>query len=356
MAKHVYIDLNPLLNTEAIIKEAFTERGDGKTTGLVKTAWNSRFDSGKTAVLCRRFATEMGTSYLDDILNKVKTYCDPSKTQNLRYTGSYKRGGIYLIDKDNKDDFRPIFHLFPLTMAGRMKSGLDYATHKNLYIDEYIPLDQRYIKDEAIAILELYRTIDRDHFDNYVLICGNLLVSTKAPATDKFFGIDRPYDKNALTLHKGNSIAILTHKNKGNVATLKQSKFGSLIAGTTYQNYAEGGTLDTTYTPPIIERMPKGKHTDIYVTDGIDTLCASIYQTCLLFSKVGLKEAKEACERNRAPLFTTDKTQGKDFIYIKEAANLAKVLRLHFIHGTFYFTDTKTAFDILNIAVTLSKL
>ncbi len=353
MRKHVYIDLNPLINTGALICEAFTERGDGKTTALIKDAYRSWKSTGKTACVCRRFATEMGNSYLNDILEKLKTFClTDEEAENLVCTGSYKKGGVFIKLKDQKA-LRPIFQLFPLSMAGKLKSGLDYATHRNLYIDEYIPLDGRYLPNEAEAILELYRTIDRDHDEGYILICGNPILIKRLPATDSYFDVHRNYAKSGLTTHCDNTLAILTHRNRGNVENVKQSRLGKLTAATNYSAYATGGAL-THYELPITQARQQGVKKCFYVTDGIDWLKGSLSKDCLILTKTQKNEAVNPENVNN--VYSIDPTIGGGYKYIFRDERAKQTLRPYFANGQFFFRDYNEALDILDIAVKLSKI
>ena len=55
----IYINLDPLVKRDSIFKMCLSDRGDGKTTELKRLALESFYESGKTAVFCRRFCSEM---------------------------------------------------------------------------------------------------------------------------------------------------------------------------------------------------------------------------------------------------------------------------------------------------------
>lgn len=351
MSKRVYIDLNPILSAPAWWKEAFTDRGDGKTSAIVKTAINSRIESGLTATLCRRYGTEMGAQFKDDVLTKVKKFCPEAWEKcDFIWQGSLKKGGLFLVDKSNPAT-RPYIHAFPLSMVAKMKSGLDVETHRNLYIDEYIPLDGKYLPNETEVILELYRTIDRDSlltvdpYLNYVLICGNRI--GRAPATDLYFNVDHDYNASALKLYKNDSIAILTYTNKGHSEDVKRSKLADLIAGTPYAGYAAGGVLRG-ITPQLWARkLPPAA----FIVQGT-TSRATIY----LAPDSGIIIQAGSEYNSPAICLTIDPTDNSGYIWIKRADKLCALLRQAFALGRVYYANKHTAELCIDITTYLSRL
>lgn len=355
MSKRVYIDLKPLLNCPAFWKEAFTDRGDGKTSAIVKTAIESRLSSGLTPTICRRWGSEMGKQFKDDILTKIKKFCPEVYEQcNLVWQGNLKQGGLFLVDK-NEPAARPYIHAFPLSMVTKMKSGLDVSTHRNLYIDEYIPLDGRYLPNEAEVILELYRTIDRDYllttepYLNYVLICGNRV--GRAPATDLYFNVDHDYNTNTLKLYKDNSIAVFTYANKGHTEYVKTSKLASLVRGTPYADYAEGGALRPTAPQIWAKKLPPAN----FIIKGANThtlLCFDTLSGALILSAIYTPLSY--------PLsiirLTIDPTDNSGYVWVKRIDKLCERIRNAFTLGRVMYTDTHTAELCVDITTYLSRL
>lgn len=243
---HKYVDLNPLFESGAFWLEAFTDRGDGKTTYIAKKAFNSWVESGKTAVLCRRFDTEITENFRKDILRKIFTFCPESAKLDAKWKGT-KKDGWNLLTSDGES----IIFCFPLSRVKNFKSALDYSTHRNIFIDEYCPMDGVTLTDrrrnETEIILELYRTIDRDHYDNFILICGNRI--NRAPETDLYFGLDINYNVNSLKTYKNGTIAVLVYSDKANTETARASKLGILTEGTRYNDYLTGGMLESFKAP-----------------------------------------------------------------------------------------------------------
>ena len=248
MAKTVYINLRPLAREKSIFKMAISDRSDGKTTGAVWLAVESFDESGKSATFCRRFSTEMGTLFFEQIEKALTTKDATGEwagigSRDFDFVKPSKKEGVgrLLLQPLDSDKKKTALTFAPLSKAGRLKSAFDYETHRHLFIDEYIPLDRRYLPKETEAILELYRTIDRNHFDNYVMICGNKV--EKDNPVFQYFNITTW--KNGLNTFKNGAFSLLMYHNKGNAKNIEKSAFFDLVRGTPYEEYTGGGFLRT---------------------------------------------------------------------------------------------------------------
>lgn len=235
--KKVYIDFGPILSDEdSIFKYISSDRSDGKTTGIIRTAYDVWRETGLCGVIARRFSTEITTLYCETMLTnlrKVRPDCG-----KLTYKGSPKKDGVQLFADGN-----PIAVCVPLSRAYAIKSSLDVATHKNLYVDEYVPLNGRYLpkNGDVPAILEIYRTIDRDTFTNFCLISSNH-ISLSNPVFSYFNVVPR----NGISRWKNGRFILLQVANKGNREQIRNSPFGELVAGTPYEEYTQGGAITET--------------------------------------------------------------------------------------------------------------
>lgn len=354
MSKRIYIDLNPLLNSPAFFKQAITTKGDGKTTALIKTAIHSRQNTGLTPVFCRRYGTEMGDQFKRDVLNKIRQHMpEVWDSGDFVWQGNLKKGGLYLINKKEPDGL-PYMHAFPLSMIEKMKSGLDVTTHRNIYIDEYIPLSGRYLPHEVTDILDLYQTVDRDRiltvkpYLNYIICCGNKI--GHIPATDLFFNVDHNYTVNALTLYKNDTFAIFSYANKGHIDDIKRSPFDCLVSGTEYEEYAHGGQLRGLKPQiwkgktPNFNIIVKGKGASAVVSFGVNNE--------LIFRLTIAPHAEPLTYQ----MFTTDPTDNSGYIWLKRCDKLCQNIRKAFAVGRIFFTDKHSAAACLPIVEYMSKL
>lgn len=230
MPKKVYINIDKVLACNAIFKYVDSDRSDGKTTKLISLAFDNWKASGKITVLARRWSTEITKLYADTLITNLKKV---RETGEITHAGSAKKNGIHFYN-----DGKEFAVLVPISRASAVKSAFDVATHCNLYIDEYVPIDGRYVKNEVEAILELFRTIDRDTFTNYILVMSN-----HATESNPIFNYFEIFPKVGLTTYKSGTFAHLRVKNKGNINQVKLSPIGLLTDGTPYGNYAGGGII-----------------------------------------------------------------------------------------------------------------
>lgn len=354
MSNRIYIDLNPLLNSPAWFKQAITTKGDGKTTALIKTAIKSRQNTGLTPVFCRRYGTELGDQFKRDVLNKIKQHMpDVWKAGDFVWQGNLKKGGLYLINKKEPDAL-PYMHAFPLSMIEKMKSGLDVTTHRNIYIDEYIPLSGRYLPHEVTDILDLYQTVDRDSilkvkpYLNYVICCGNKI--GHIPATDLYFNVDHNYNTNALTLYKNGTFAILSYANKGHIQNVKQSPFESLIAGTDYAEYAHGGQLRP-ITPQLWKRPFPATSLIIKGKESI-ALCGLTFNDGIVLKLIPAPDLLPLSVMR----LTIEPTDNSGYVWIKRVGKLCQYMRAAFARGQVYYTDKHSAAAVQDIVTYLSRL
>lgn len=240
MSKKVFIDLHPLAQDKSIFKMALSDRSDGKTTECITLGLESFDETGKASVFARRFGTEFNNLFFDEFEKGMHVHGIVDGRDYDFKPPSKKTGvGQLLLQPLDSDVKKPAFTFCPLTKAGRLKSAFGHETHKNIYVDEYIPLDNRYIPDEVSAILELYKTVDRNNFDNYVMLTGNKI--TRFNPVFTFFKIEQW--KKGLNSYQNGAFSLLVYSNKGNVKLCEESVFGDLVRGTAYESYNAGEFL-----------------------------------------------------------------------------------------------------------------
>lgn len=240
--KQQYIDLKPLWNDkQSLFKVAASDRSDGKTTGLAILAIQTFRDTGKIATFCRRWSTEFTedfyTTFISNITEAITRGDVPADFLGNEHEikGSIKKGtrGLWI-------DGKKAVTFMPLSMISRYKSSFDYKTHRHLFIDEYIPLDNMYCVNELTKIFEAYQTIDRKHYDTICLIACNK-VSYSNPL---FLGFKIRTLKNGFNRYQNGRLCVFRWDSKVNAELAAKSPFGELVAGLEYGGYITGGFLE----------------------------------------------------------------------------------------------------------------
>lgn len=333
--KKVYINVDVAReDSRAFFKYIDSDRSDGKTTLMVRMAYDEFKASGKIAVLARRWAGDITKQAVDTLfinLKKVRPHIKACKA-----TGSPKKDGVHLFADD--EEFAV---LIPLSRANACKSAFDVATHKNLYIDEYVPLNKRYAPEEVAAILELYRTIDRDTFTNEIWVFSNH--TSNSNPIFSYFDIT---PRDGVSHWKNGRFILLRVANKGNRAAVKSSPLGELTEGTSYGDYAAGGSLEN-YDNIIYAKHDRARLPFVLY----DTKYFALYH-----SSIGL--VLDYVEPKAGEIIYTSKPNaGKHGgIYLPAAKELCKSLRIRFHNSQIFAASEKVLTDAQNLWKIFEKL
>lgn len=329
----IYINLDPLVKRNSIFKMCLSDRGDGKTTELKRLALESFYESGKTAVFCRRFCSEMEN---DDFLQTFPANIEaahPELLEGRKYAvkGSHKNTYGFFVSEVGGTELKKAISFLPLSMASKKKSAFDYKTHKNIYVDEYIPEDGIYLKNEARTLLNLYKTVDRNHEENYMIICGNKI--TRFNPVFDFFGVER--FSTGLNSFQSGELDVLIYRNKGNAETATRSKFGDLVKGTTFEGYNAGDFLESEIDKIIFPSHSKNVVLKIYAKGEFFAAYTSGYGSGICIDKAQRPNEFETA-------FAAEQTNAKNVIDIRadNAKNVRKMLQFYrYNNRLFYASD-----------------
>lgn len=244
--KRHFIDLSPLWGKGALLSMVLSDRSDGKSTAIATKAIQEHDEHGKASVFSRRWGTEFTAGFFDEFWANVNKKA-PALLRGRDFDFSKPKKNPtptparFWLSPVGGGDKRPAVEFIPLSMAGRYKSSLGHEKHGNIFIDEYIPLDGRYIKDEVTSILELYKTIDRAHNDTRITIAGNKI--TRFNPVFEYLNIKQW--KNGVNLYQNGAFALLVYSSKHNKQIDEKTAFNDLVRGTAYEEYNAGEFLIT---------------------------------------------------------------------------------------------------------------
>lgn len=203
------------------------ERGNGKTYGFKKTALNEYFKTGKKFMYIRRYDVELtksGASFFRDI---GKEYPD--------YTFEFKTGknGANFFCRNDSGHVSHIGYASAVTTGSKDKS-ISYDDVGMMCFDEFIAEKGPggYIRDEVRKFLNLYETVARMR-DVPIYFLANAL--TAYNPYFEFFNVTLPYNK---TYSKKGDIYIEVTESKKYRKAKKESRFGKIIEGTEFAEFA----------------------------------------------------------------------------------------------------------------------
>lgn len=246
MAKfNTYYSARELLGYKALFNLVLSDRSDGKTFNCKVRALEDYDKYHETTVYVRRYDTEITPKMYNTFFNEVSLVPEYSHYFD-KYEFRHSKAGVEIREKDKytskSEGWEWIVYFLPLSKAGKLKSQLDITNIRTIDFDEYMPLDGRYLKDEMMLLMELWKSVDRDRDRTQCILLGNK-IDPFCPFFD-FFGIDLDIEKQRIRLYRNGGVAVQIYANEEHRTERKESKFQSIIAGTPYEEYDGGGILN----------------------------------------------------------------------------------------------------------------
>lgn len=245
MDKNIWYSYNKVLSYHAMLNFIIGERGVGKSYGIKKYVLNRFKKKNKQFIYLRRYDTELRKSLKDNEF--FKDICLDEVFKNDTF---YVRG-----DKFYMND-QVCGYAIPLSKASIYKS-VPFPNVDTIIYDEFL-IDNNtyhYIPDEPEKTLDFIETVGRLR-DIQVFLLGNS-ISQVNPYFD-YFNISLPYNSDIKTFKNG-LILINYIKNEAYRKIKKESKFGTLIEGTKYGEYAIENKFVKDNNNFIKKKNPKSK-------------------------------------------------------------------------------------------------
>lgn len=176
---------------EATYYMAFSERGNGKTTDMLKRCIRNYFEKGWQGAYIRRFATDfkaqrgdgLFTKYLCDYITAksggewTDVYHAGTRWYFCRYDTLTKKDGSEITKKViNPDVF---MYGFPLDAMEHDK-GASFDRIHEIYFDEFLTRSI-YLKDEFVLFNNVLSTIIRNKTDVKIFMAGNTVSKVACP-------------------------------------------------------------------------------------------------------------------------------------------------------------------------------
>jgi hypothetical protein len=218
----MYYNLSKVLSYNAFLNFLIGERGVGKTYSVTKFCINQFKKKGYQFAYIRRYKTELKKAVPKFFDSMIKNKEFPNDTL-------YNKGDTFYCND------KICGYSMTLTTAQNLK-GDNFPDVKYIIFDEFIIENgqHHYLQDEVTNFLGLLETIARTR-DVNVFMLGNA-VSLVNPYF-LFFDISIPYNSDIKT-YKDGLILVQMMKNEEYRQFKKQTKFGQLVAGTSYEDYA----------------------------------------------------------------------------------------------------------------------
>ena len=222
MDKNIYYNYDRIISYNALLNILIGSRGVGKTYGATKLVIKDFIKKRRQFIYLRRYKTELSKSMKKFFTEIIKNEEFPNHTFEVH-------GNTFLIDEEVAG------YGVTLSTAQQLKSS-NFSDVYYIIFDEFLIESGQgyYLKDEVLAFLGLLETVGRMR-DIKVFMLANAV--TEVNPYFMFFDLALPYN-NDIKLFKDGMILLQYLQNMAYVEAKKQTKFGRLVAGTEYEDYA----------------------------------------------------------------------------------------------------------------------
>lgn len=221
--KSIWYDKTPLLSRNGLFNFVLGARGTGKTFAFKKWAIKSE----KQTVWVRRYQED-----IDDLQSKFLGDLYQENVISPEEDIYIKNGVLYI------GGIEKIFFV-ALSTSQRKKSQSYGGVDKIIYDEVFEGVGRRaYLPNEVDMLLELYETVNRLRIDGR-RDCRVFLLSNKTTFVNPYFVYWNilPFSERFRGFKNG-LIVVENYENEEFVRLKKASKFGQLIEGTKYGDYA----------------------------------------------------------------------------------------------------------------------
>ena len=222
MNQEIYYNYDRIISYDALLNMLIGERGVGKTYGASKLVIKDFIKRKRQFVYLRRYKTELAKSSKKFFSALISNNEFPDHQLEVK-------GNTFYIDEELAG------YSMTLSTAQQLK-GTNFSNVHYIIFDEFLIEEGQghYLKNEVLSFLGLIESVARMH-DIKVFMLANA-VSEINPYF-LFFDLTLPYN-NDIKLFKDNLILLQYMKNEAYREAKKQTKFGRLISGTDYEDYA----------------------------------------------------------------------------------------------------------------------
>ena len=230
----IYYDKTKLLSYHKFFNIIVGNRGGGKTYGMKDWGIGDNIKTGRQFAWVRRYCTEikkMRKEFFKDISPKY-----PNVKFSVR--GDDKTGEFIA-------DGKTIGYYFALSTSSSIKS-IPYPLIDKIIFDEFLIMGKtyHYINDEVTLLMELIESIFRNReyesqFDKSIIKPrGVYLVGNNITVANPYYLYFDIRPTSNFYVDKKRELCVEQFTNQQFIEMKKQSRFGKLVAGTKYEEYA----------------------------------------------------------------------------------------------------------------------
>lgn len=323
---NIYYNYDKLFSYNFLIAFVIGERGCGKSYGSKIAVMKKYLKTGEQFIYLRRYKTELDTA-LTTFWNDVAD--DPTLKDHKLAVKKSKTLTELLCDG------KVCGYAVPLSTANILKST-PFPKVKTIIFDEFL-LDvggsHRYLRNEMTMFLDVIETVFRLR-EGQTILLGNCL----APHTSPYFAywdLELPYGESEFRTFRDGAIVVNYIRNLAYRKAKKESRFGKLIDGTLYGQYAIDNQALRENNNFIEKKPPTSYYECTFVING--------YHMGMWNGKNGCLYLSEKHDPNSPRNFVfdyTDHTEGTVFTSVRDNLWMRVCIRAYKI-GALMFESQK---------------
>ena len=242
--KNIYYNFNRLMSYNGLFNFVLSPRGNGKSYGAKERVIKNFIKNKEQFIYVRRYKTELKKKHLffDDIRDKFKEHKLEVKG-NIAYCNGEVMG-----------------YFIPLSTS-RTEKSTSYPNVSTIVFDEFVigKGNLRYLEEEVETFLDLYETVARLRELLGKKPVKVLFLANKVSVVNPYFIYFNCVPKNdeRFQVFKNGNIVIEQFTSESFINEKYKTRFGQLIKGTQYGNYAIENESLTDNMNFVLDKKPK---------------------------------------------------------------------------------------------------
>lgn len=219
--KDIYWNYNQTMTYNALFNFIIGNRGGGKTYGAKKFVINRFLKKNEQFMYVRR--------YKEELKKKKQFFMD--------IAAEFPENKFEVKNFEAQIDGKTCGYFMPLSTS-KIEKSVSFPYVTTIIYDEFI-LDKgayHYLRDEVTHFLDLFETVARSRDNVRVLFLSNAITVTNPYFL--YFNIQLPKFDKKFSFNKEKGILVELVQNEDFIEMKKQTRFGKLISGTQYGDYA----------------------------------------------------------------------------------------------------------------------
>lgn len=335
MNENIWYNPRKLLSYNKMLNFVMSHRGGGKTYASKRLAIKNFLKDGSQFIYLRRYKTELKG-------DNVAKFFDDISQEFPGHEFSVK-GHTFYIDK------KICGYAIALTQQVQVRST-PFPNVTLIIFDEFV-LDDRgtnlkYLQDEVKTFLEILSTVIRSRDNVRVLCCANS-ISYVNPYFDFWkIRIDPNNKKSFYFSPLNNQVVVELYQNTAFKEMMYETRFGKLINGTSYGNYAVNNDVLLDNDEFLMFDKPKdATYTCSFKYDDKIYGCWYSAEECIYYMN------RQHDPSYKIKISVTADDHAYDYMTIKSLKNngLMKAIKDCYGQGLIFYKDQETKRDFYNI-------